>query len=344
MQTASRTRAFDGWAVTAAILAVVAVAGGIRHVATAKADVPRPAAVTAPAVVNKPAPARREAPAPEAVTRPASVELPAAASLRGTAEDGNLREDAAGHLVVGPEILRLFDYYLSASGEMSESAIRARVEAAVARHLGDRPSAKKAMDLFDRYLAYRRDAGRMSAAGDDLGQRLDALKKLRREHFGADADALFGDEERAVEASIQKRKAILDGSLSPEEREARLAAADAELPESVRAAHEAATRPLREAADEDAMRAAGATDAEIRAHRVATAGEEAADRLEELDRRRAAWKARLDAFRKARASIVAAESDPARRKAAIDRLLEQSFNEMERIRVEAADAMDAEAR
>ena len=85
------------------------------------------------------------------------------------------------------------------------------------------------------------------------------------------------------------------------------------------------------------MRAAGATDEDLHAVRAASYGEEAADRLAELDRQRAAWKARLDAFRKARAAIEGSESDPARRQAAIQQLLDASFTPQEQIRVAAAD-------
>ncbi|MFT3766811.1 MAG: lipase secretion chaperone [Minicystis sp.] len=271
------------------------------------------------------------------------VEKPLPGSLQGTSEDGALREDEQGDLVIGPEVLRLFDYYLSATGEESQAAIRGRIVAAIRAKVGDR-AARKAIDLLDKYLAYRDGAGRVKAAGEDLGARLDALHRLRRDHFGADADKLFGEEERAVAVGVEQRRVLQDDSLSREERDHRLAELEDRLPEPVREARAAATKPLREAAEEEAMRAAGANDADIRAYRVATAGEEAADRLAELDRQRAAWKARLAAFREARAALERSEPDPGRRRAAVQRLLDQSFTPMEQIRVEAADRMETEAR
>src|SRR5437870_454478 len=42
---------------------------------------------------------------------------PNPASLQGTEEDGALRVDDRGDLLVGPEILAFFDYYLAATGE-----------------------------------------------------------------------------------------------------------------------------------------------------------------------------------------------------------------------------------
>lgn len=89
------------------------------------------------------------------------------------------------------------------------------------------------------------------------------------------------------------------------------------------------------------MRAAGASDAEIQRYRVETDGPEAADRLAELDRRRAAWAARLQTFRAARAALLSAETEPAEPGLAVRRLLEGSFTPLEQIRVEATDHMDA---
>jgi lipase chaperone LimK len=344
MRTASRTPAFEGWiGVVLAGALLAGLAGGIHRFwpkaaqPTARAETPA-RAVKAPAMAEKARPVARE----KATTVAASVmvDKPLPGSLHGTSEDGALREDERGDLVIGPEVLRLFDYYLSATGEESQSVLVARIEAAIQRSLGDRRAAKQARDLLDRYLAYRADAKRIAPAGDDLKARLEALSGLRRQHFGDKAPALFGDEEKAVTVAIEQRKVRADASLTPEQREQRLAQLEEQLPEAVRAAREAATKPLREAAEEEAMRAAGATEDDIRAHRVATAGEEAADRLAELDRQRAAWRARVAAFRAARAEIARTVADPAQRQAAVQRLLEESFTPMERIRVEAADQID----
>jgi len=328
---------------------VIAVAGGLvltrgraKPAAASDAEVPS-AAAPASADIDT---------APQAAAAPPSSasadgggaiadEAPLPASLAGTTEDGALRVDADGNLIVGPDVLRFFDYYFSATGEEKPGAIYARIVAAIHRKLPAERASRQAIALLDKYVGYREAARRMGPVSDDEA-RLAAIHRLRRDHFGDQADKLFGDEERAAAVAIDQRKVMTDHSLSEGEREKKLAALEASLPPSVREARADSMRPLRERAAEEAMRAAGATDDQIREHRIATDGVEAADRLAELDRTRADWKRRLDDFRKARTGLEQSEPDPAQRSLAVQKLLDTSFTPQEQIRVHAADAMDAE--
>ncbi|WP_437916733.1 lipase secretion chaperone [Sorangium sp. So ce302] len=291
-----------------------------------------------PALSVAPAPTRlRQALSvsrPHAAPRPPAITAPP--SLRGTGVDGAVIADERGDLVVGPELLGLFDYFLSATGEEPAPAIRARVVAAIRERATGR-AAEQAIALFDRYLGYREAAGEARVEQEaDPAERLAALREIRRAWFGEAAAArLFGDEEREIEAAIEESRILADEALSPEERDARIAEVEAALPEAVREAREAATRPLAQQAEEQALRDAGASDEALRAHRVATVGPEAADRLAELDRQRAAWQQRLDAFAGARADIEATVADPDARRAEEEALIEGSFTPEERLRVRA---------
>ncbi|WP_437931738.1 lipase secretion chaperone [Sorangium sp. So ce291] len=283
-------------------------------------------------------PAVSVAPAPARLRRALSVTpVPAAPpSLRGTEVDGAVLVDERGDLVVGPEILALFDYFLSAAGEEPASAIRARIIAAI-RERAAEPAADQAIALLDRYLGYREavSAADVEVAADPAA-RLAALREIRREQLGEPAATqLFGDEEREGEATIEEARILADATLSPEERDARIAEVEATLPDEVREAREAAVRPLVEQAEEQALRDAGASDEELHAHRVAAVGPEAADRLAELDRQRAAWRRRLDAFASARAALAATVADPEERRAAEEALLAGAFTPEERLRVRA---------
>jgi len=333
------------------IAAAAALALGLFVFARARAKPPAAAEVEGSAAPIESAPVDRAAIAPEAVASASAAapsadaaadEPPLPGSLAGTTEDGALRVDADGNLVVGPDVLRFFDYYFSATGEERPEAIRSRIDAAIRRkHLGDRAT-RQALELLDKYVAYREAARRMGSSGGDVDARLAALHKLRHDHFGDQADKLFGDEERAVAVAIDQRRVMNDRTLSPEERDKKLAALEATLPPAVREARAESLRPLRERATEEAMRAAGASDDEIRQHRIATDGEEAADRLAALDRTRADWKRRLADFRQARAEIEQNEPDPEQRRIAVQKLLDASFTPQEQIRVQAADAIDRE--
>jgi len=283
-------------------------------------------------------PARAAEKAAPTAAEPALGPVPA--SLSGTDEDGALRVDDRGELLVGPEILAFFDYFLAASGEESAAAIRARILKRIREKLKE-PAAGQASQLLDKYLAYREATRTIKAGAEgDIQARLDALRRLRREHFGAgDADKLFGVEERATAVAIAQQRVQRDPDLSPEERKRRLDELEAQLPEDVKKARQAALGSLRQREDEQALRAAGATDEEIQRHRVDAVGQEAADRLKDLDQQRAAWKKRVAAFQAERDAIVRSQPDSAARDTAIQKLLNDSFSPEERLRIKALDAI-----
>ncbi|WP_437603315.1 lipase secretion chaperone [Sorangium sp. So ce590] len=332
------------------LLAAMALAALLGVGQVASRERPRPSApgarssgLTARSWRTEALPALSTAPAPARLRQALSVAPPdsaprrvAAPSLRGTDVDGAVLVDANGDLIVGPELLSLFDYFLSATGEEPAAVIKARIVAAIRERATGR-AAEQAIALLDRYLGYREAAGAARVAqAADPAERLAALREIRREQLGADVAAqLFGDEEREGEAAIETSRLLADATLSPAERDARIAEVEAALPEHLREAREAAVRPLVQQAEEQALRDAGASDEELHAHRVATVGPEAADRLAELDRQRAVWQQRLDAFADARAAIAASEPDPEARRAAEEALLARAFTPEERLRVRA---------
>jgi lipase chaperone LimK len=226
-------------------------------------------------------------------------------------------------------VIALFDYFFSAAGEESDAAIRERIAALAAARL-DEPALSEALALLDRYDAYREAGRRLTVpAGASAAERLSAVRELRRRHFGDAADALFGEDERAAEVAIDKSRIAQDETLSPDDRADLLAEADERLPEPIRAARAAAGSVTQLRADEQALRAAGADEAEIHRFRAGTLGPDAADRLDALDRRRAAWKSKIQSVREARHHQCPAAADPAACEAA---LIEAAFDERERIR------------
>jgi lipase chaperone LimK len=272
-------------------------------------------------------------------------------SLRGTRTDGGLAVDADGHFVPTIDARRLFDYFLTASGEVPDADLAARVRQEIARRLAAEP-AREATTLFERYLAYRERVRALATADvpdlDDLDTRLATLIALRREMLGPEAaDAFFAGEEADARRMLEARRIADDDSLSIEERAARVeklfAAGDANLPPEVREARATARLAATVRDAEAEVRAGGGGDAEIAAMRARLAGPEAAARLAELDQRRNAWRSRVAAFRDARARLQEdATLAPDARAAAIARLLDDSFTPAERRRVEALDRMAAE--
>ncbi|MBI5506709.1 MAG: hypothetical protein HY899_18120 [Deltaproteobacteria bacterium] len=269
----------------------------------------------------------------------ASAQLPD--SLQGTDTAGALLVDEAGNFVATAEALDLFEYFFSATGEETPEQIVARIRDEIAKRLGP-PADAQARAFLERYLLYR-ERGMAMGAGETEGAELRAgferLKSLRREIFGEEiAAALFGDEEAQADVSIRQREIAADPDLSDDEKAARIQALYDELPEPLRHAHEQTLAVLNLQRDEARLRAQGGDDAAIRALRVERFGEGAADRLEALDRENAAWDSRLRDFDAERARILADQSlSAAARDAAIARLLQERFDERERIRVAAID-------
>jgi len=269
-------------------------------------------------------------------------------SLRGSRVDGGLVVDADGRFVPTIDARRLFDYFLSGTGEMPDDALRARIVAEIERRLPP-DAAREAIALLDRYLAYRERVRVLAAsapADGDLDGRLAMLEALRREMLGDDAAAaFFAEEETHARRVLEIRRITADGSLSVEERAARVealyAAVEADLPAETREARAAGrlATALREAEDE--IRTNGGGPAEVQALRERLAGPEVAARLADLDARRAAWRARVDDLRRERARIAADPTLDATAKAdATERLLD-GFTTSERKRLEALDRLAA---
>lgn len=272
---------------------------------------------------------------------------PAPASLRGTRVDGDLALDADGHLAPTASALRLFDYFLSARGEEPDPTVRARIVEEIRRRVGE-PAAQETEALLDRYLAYR-DAVRQlttnGAAPQDLSRRLQWLRELRRAHFGAAlAEALFGEEERETRIALAARDQAGDEGLSAEERARRLESLDAERSEETREARRLARSAAESEREVEALRAAGASDAQVWAAREHRFGADAADRLAALDAERADWERRLAVYRAEREALQRDPAfgglAPAARESAIEELRARHFSEGERLRVRSLEHGD----
>jgi lipase chaperone LimK len=282
--------------------------------------------------------------------RPSTLEAPAKSepkSLRGTNVDGSLPTDANGHLIITPSVRQFFDYFFIATGEARLADIRATIIGEIEARL-DEPARGEAIELLDRYIEYRESGrGLMEEGGvpGDLGPRLEQIRQLRRASFGNEnADALFADEEARDYVALAERQIAGDASLSDPERAELLEGLEAQLPEAERAARAAPTGPRRLARDEAKLREQGASPEELHSLREERYGAEAADRLAELDRRRAEWQQRLEEYRRQCEAIEAdASQDEAERKEAVDALLTAHFTEAEQLRVRALDRIRDEA-
>ena len=277
-----------------------------------------------------------------------STEGAFAPSLAGTSEDGGLVVDENGRFVPSPDAIDLFDYYLATLGERTEEQIHAQIVSVIHRRLGAQAEAEKAaLDLLDGYFEYRTRAaawfeGRVGS--EDLERRLQTLRELRREIFGASvARALFGEEEARWFADLERRRIATDPNLDATERDERYAALLESLPPEMieaQALSQAHTLLRRE---EARLRAEGGTDDEVSLLREERLGASAAKRLSDLDASRARWQARFDAYRRERREILV-DAPATERSALIEALRARHFDEHERVRVRALDRAERESK
>lgn len=302
---------------------------------------PQPAAADLAAVGNAVSeeadPDRKAPPAIPGDTRSPGLSRPA--SLADSEVDGAIHVDADGRLRQDLSLRRLFDHFLSTIGERSPEQIRALLADYLA-HLDDPQLRAQVLASFERYVRYLQavDEAGPRLAGLPLAARLDALIELRRQWLGEElAQAYFGLEEAQQAFTIAERALAADPALSPAERDARLQALVDTLPEEVRAPllqHRAVDNDLVDAQAIDTL----ASDADERHRlRVQRYGEEAAARLEMLDRERGAWEARIEAYRQQRARL--SHLDPAAREAALQRWLDQHLGETEQRRIRSLEAI-----
>jgi lipase chaperone LimK len=260
-------------------------------------------------------------------------------SLQDTESDGGVSLDASGRLVPDLALRRLYDHFLSSIGERSIDQIRALLAArldAITTPDGKR----QALEVFERYLRYLREvdgaAARLSAL--PLRERLATMSDLRRQHLGSEmASAFFNDEEAYQRYTLDSRELAADAALTPEERAARERDLAQALPDSVRLPLLEQQRVTADLADAQAIDTL-ATDADER-HRLRSQryGEDAAARMELLDRERAAWDARVSAYRAERARLQAL--DAAARQTALDAYLQGNFDEAEQRRIRSLEGI-----
>ena len=179
----------------------------------------------------------------------------------GSRPDGTLRLNPHGSLVAEPALRRRFDYLLLAEDDMSAAALTRLVCADLATALPPGTGRAAAFDLWQRYVAFRRQARQLM----DPGRRAAGLQGLRSRFFSAgEAAGLFADRlpyeahaeaaltllRRAPSAQRQAAWAALErtGPLAERQRQARsdpeplLRAAEAYLRDHDRGRYAAALR------------------------------------------------------------------------------------------------------
>lgn len=258
-------------------------------------------------------------------------------SLRGTTPDGDVHLGFGGHLQPDLALRRLFDYYLAMIGETSLDGIHQLLRADLQRRQIDPPASDEVMQAFVRYATYQQAlaVSNRQQSGIDLAKHIAQIDALREQYLGPALAAAFYGEQRVAEQQQLKRLAILnDPTLDAEQRAQALQQLDNSLPAGLRVEQ----AQVNTAADVQAQTAqldvSKATPAQRFEARAAQWGPDAAERLQALDQQRAQWQSRLDSYTQQRAAILNDSSlAPAQRDAALQSLLQQSFQSGEQQQV-----------
>lgn len=235
----------------------------------------------------------------------------ASASLERTEADGVLRVGEDGELVADRDAQWFYDYFLTAEGELPPAELRA--ELAEEAHTRLEPElAAQAVELFDAYVAYRREAAEIGTEEEiSIDEVAEELRAAHDRHLGGVAG--FSHERERIDRAVAAARALaddeLDAEATREELEGILEASDDRV-------RERATAPSEMYWEAREAREAGADDDEIFAMRAERLGEAAASRLEALENERASWRARVEGYRReARRLEEEVEGEDARERA-----------------------------
>ena len=189
---------------------------------------------------------------------------------------------------------------------------------------------------FKTALKAQRPAQASGRSVDILREGLRRMLALRAAYFNAaESQALFAPQDAEAGLALARMDIEQDPALTDAQRRDRLAAIDARLPANVRAEREAplAVVHLEEAAQQ--IRAQGGSEDDVYRMRAAATSPEAANRLAEVDRDEAAWKARIAAYQSQRAAVLTSPGEDADRAASINDLRNRLFTPQEQRRLAA---------
>lgn len=259
-------------------------------------------------------------------------------SLRGTEVDGGISLDENGEILVDLSMRRLFDYYLSLTGERDIVQIRILLkDQLLTKH--NQINTEKVLQYFDRYTDYLSALAALNIGGFKKPEdRLEQVTSLRKKMLGEAMSLAFFAEEEALAALTLNRMAIAnDKKLGVEEKAKLLAELDVSKNYSARTEADTAALITEQNRQIEALKL---TDAQRAAEREALWGKEAAARLGQLDHERARWNERIEQYLLARSRIDANSAlSPNARAQALAALRAQQFNAAEQRRVASLEAI-----
>jgi lipase chaperone LimK len=260
-----------------------------------------------------------------------ALNRPAQPDLQPAFLDG-IRVDHFGGLALDHELRASLDALLEHLPADADAAQIAALREAILDSQLPFAAAGELADLMESYHTYRRTLDELQAEADApeslhaLEEQLELLAQLRRRHFDdATADALFGREEAHTRYTLAALAVESDPRLTPEKRVARLRELQRELPPELAAIETGDPQLAALERQIDELRAAGASEAQVRALRLRQLDAEAAEQMREMASIEDEWETRYRAYSREKELIVAASLDEADKQTQIEDLLQQHY-------------------
>ena len=178
---------------------------------------------------------------------PKKLEKPFSPTLEGTDIDGQLKVGEDGRILVNIEVKDFFDYFLSATAEVSPEVALDELLRVASESLPPE-NFLQVQTMLDNYLAYKESAIKLMSQPmlphdqqtmeyqlQMMEEGIQELRALRREHMPDDqVEAFFGLEEAYEDFTLASIKIQNNPNLSPEDMQLALQAQRELLPEVIR--------------------------------------------------------------------------------------------------------------
>lgn len=178
---------------------------------------------------------------------PKKLDKPFSPTLEGTDIDGQLKVGEDGQLIVDIAVKDYFDYFLSATAEVSPELALDELLRVASESLPPE-NFHQVQEMLDNYLAYKESAIKLMAQPmlphdqqtpeyqlQVMQESVQALRALRREHMPEDqVEAFFGLEEAYEDYTLASIRIQNNPQLTPEQMHLELQAQRERLPEVIR--------------------------------------------------------------------------------------------------------------
>jgi lipase chaperone LimK len=198
-------------------------------------------------------------------------------TYQGSKPDGAIHLDDNGDVIIDKDLKRLFDYYLSAIGDLPLDQMRKYLLQLVGQELNAN-QLQQLLGYFDKYHNYLTKADKFShSIGDNLSlqKKMKLFSEFRLNSLGIDmAKAFFADEQNYINfVMTEKVKDELVGQKQ----------------DWLEAENDATEFQDVVLENREFNKAENINSSEVDQYRVGKYGQEAADRLGQLDEQRAQW-------------------------------------------------------